>query len=257
MVTYTGAWPKTLSGKTAVITGGNSGIGLATAKLFVQQGAKVVIIGRDSKTLAAASQELGDKVVAIRADVSSIEQIVAAAKEVEHKLGKVDILFANAGIAEFRPMDQVDEASFDRTFDINVKGVFYTTQKFAPLLRDNGAVLFTTSVVNQKGWPGTSVYSASKAAVRSFARTLAAELQLRKIRVNAISPGPIDTPIYGRLGMPQEAVKELADGILKQTPMHRFGSADEVARVALFLASDQSSYLTGTEISVDGGLGQL
>ena len=247
----------TLSGKTAVITGGNSGIGLATARLFIREGAKVVIIGRDSKTLDAARQELGDKVIAIKADVSSLEQLGAVAKEVEAKLGKIDILFANAGIAEFTPMDQVDETFFDKTFDINVKGVFFTTQKFAPLMRDNGAVLFTTSVVNKKGWPGTSVYSASKAAVRSLARTMAAELQPRKIRVNAISPGPIETPIYGRMGMSPEAVKQLADGVLLQTPMHRFGSADEVAKVALFLASDQSSYLTGTEISVDGGLGQV
>lgn len=247
----------TLSGKTAVITGGNSGIGLATARLFVREGAKVAIIGRDSKTLDAARQELGHNVIAIKADVSSIDEVEAAAKEVEAKLGKIDILFANAGIAEFTPMDQVNEAFFDKTFDINVKGVFFTTQKFAPLMRDNGAVLFTTSVVNKKGWPGTSVYSASKAAVRSLARTMAAELLTRKIRVNAISPGPIDTPIYGRLGMPQEAVKELADNVLQQTPMHRFGSADEVAKLALFLASDQSSYMTGNEISVDGGLGQL
>lgn len=247
----------TLSGKTAVITGGNSGIGLATARLFIREGAKVAIIGRDSKTLDAARQELGGNVIAIKADVSSIDQVEAAAKEVEAKLGKVDILFANAGIAEFTPMDQVNEVFFDKTFDINVKGVFFTTQKFTPLMRDNGAVLFTTSVVNKKGWPGTSVYSASKAAVRSLARTMAAELLPRKIRVNAISPGPIDTPIYGRLGMPPEAVKELADNVLQQTPMHRFGSADEVAKVVLFLASDQSSYLTGTEISVDGGLGQL
>ena len=247
----------TLSGKTAVITGGNSGIGLATARLFVREGAKVAIIGRDSKTLDAARQELGNNVIAIKADVSSIDEVEAAAKEVEAKLGKIDILFANAGIAEFTPMDQVNEAFFDKTFDINVKGVFFTTQKFAPLMRDNGAVLFTTSVVNKKGWPGTSVYSASKAAVRSLARTLAAELQPRRIRVNAISPGPIETPIYGRMGMSPEAVKQLADGVLLQTPMHRFGSADEVAKVALFLASDQSSYLTGTEISVDGGLGQV
>jgi len=247
----------TLSGKTAVITGGNSGIGLATARLFVQQGAKVAIIGRDDKTLAAARQELGDKVITIKVDVSSPDQVGAAAKEVEAKLGRVDILFANAGIAEFTPMDQVNEAFFDKTFDINVKGVFFTTQKFAPLMRDHGSVLFTTSVVNNKGWPGTSVYSASKAAVRSLARTMAAELQPRKIRVNAISPGPIDTPIYGRMGMPQEAVKELADNVLQQTPMHRFGSADEVAKLALFLASDQSSYMTGNEIGVDGGLGQL
>lgn len=246
-----------LSGKTAVITGGNSGIGLATARLFVREGAKVAVIGRDDKTLEAAQRELGDNVITIKADVSSIDQVEAAAREVEARLGKVDILFANAGIAEFTPMDQVDEAFFDKTFGINVKGLYFTTQKFAPRMRDSGAVLFTTSIVNKKGWPGTSVYSASKAAVRSLARTMAAELQPRKIRVNAISPGPIDTPIYGRLGMPQEAVKELADGILKQTPMHRFGSADEVAKVALFLASDQSSYLTGSEISVDGGLGQL
>lgn len=247
----------TLSGKTAVITGGNSGIGLATARLFVQQGAKVAIIGRDDKTLDAARQELGDKVITIKVDVSSPDQVGAAAKEVEAKLGRVDILFANAGIAEFTPMEQVNEAFFDKTFDINVKGVFFTTQKFAPLMRDNGSVLFTTSVVNNKGWPGTSVYSASKAAVRSLARTMAAELQPRKIRVNAISPGPIDTPIYGRMGMPQEAVKELADNVLQQTPMHRFGTADEVAKLALFLASDQSSYMTGNEIGVDGGLGQL
>lgn len=246
-----------LSGKTAVITGGNSGIGLATAKLFVQEDARVVILGRDDKTLAAAKQELGDKAMTLKTDVASLDQIDAAVRETGARFGKIDILFANAGIAEFAPMEQIDENFFDKTFDINVKGVYFTTQKFAPLLRDNGAVLFTTSVVNQKGWAGTSVYSASKAAVRSLARTLAAELQPRKIRVNAISPGPIETPIYGRLGMPQEAVQQLADSILQQTPMHRFGSADEVARVALFLASDDSSYLTGSEISVDGGLGQL
>lgn len=246
-----------LSGKTAVITGGNSGIGLATAKLFVQEDARVVILGRDDKTLAAAKQELGDKAMTLKTDVASLDQIDAAVRETGARFGQIDILFANAGIAEFAPMEQIDENFFDKTFDINVKGVYFTTQKFAPLLRDNGAVLFTTSVVNQKGWAGTSVYSASKAAVRSLARTLAAELQPRKIRVNAISPGPIETPIYGRLGMPQEAVQQLADSILQQTPMHRFGSADEVARVALFLASDDSSYLTGSEISVDGGLGQL
>lgn len=247
----------TLSGKTAVITGGNSGIGLATAKLFVQQGAKVAIIGRDSKTLDAVRQELGDNVITIKVDVSSPDQVGAAAKEVEARLGQVDILFANAGIAEFTPIDQVNEAFFDKTFDINVKGVFFTTQKFLPLMRDSGAVLFTTSVANKKGFAGTSVYAASKAAVRSLARTMATELLPRKIRVNAISPGPIDTPIYGRLGMPPEAVKEMSDGFRQLTPMHRFGSADEVAKLALFLASDQSSYMTGNEISVDGGLGQL
>lgn len=246
-----------LEGKTAVITGGNSGIGLATAKLFVRQGAQVAILGRDGKTLEAAARELGPKAIAFKTDVGSLEQLDAAAKEVGSKLGKVDILFANAGIAEFRPMDQIDGAFFDKTFDINVKGVYFTVQKFVPLMRDHGAILLTTSVANQKGWSGTSVYAASKAAVRSFARTLATELLPRNIRVNAISPGPIETPIYGRLGMSPEAVRQMADGILLQTPMHRFGAADEVAKVALFLASDQSSYLTGAEINVDGGLGQV
>lgn len=246
-----------LSGKTAVITGGNSGIGLATAKLFLREGAQVAILGRDGKTLESAAQELGNKALVLKADVSSLEQIDAAVKEVSNKLGKVDILFANAGIAEFRPMEQVDADFFDTTFNINVKGLFFTVQKFLPLLRDHGAVLFTTSVVNQKGWPGTSVYSASKAAVRSLARTLAAELVPRHIRVNAISPGPIETPIFGRMGLPPEALQQMAEGILQQSPMHRFGTADEVAKVALFLVSDQSSYLTGGEICVDGGLGQL
>ncbi len=246
-----------LSGKRAVITGGNSGIGLATAKLFIKEGAQVAILGRDEKTLAAAAIELGGQVVTIKTDVGSIEQIDAAAKIIANKFGKIDILFANAGIAEFAPMAQIDERFFDKTFDINVKGLYFTTQKFEPLLRDNGTVLFTSSVVNQKGWPGASVYAASKAAVRSLARSFASELLPRKIRVNTISPGPIETPIFGRLGMPPEAIKEMADSILQQNPMHRFGTADEVAQVALFLASDDSSYITGAEISVDGGQGQL
>lgn len=246
-----------LEGKTAVITGGNSGIGLATAKLFIQQGAQVVILGRDGKTLESAARELGPKAIAFKADVESLDQLDVAAKEVGNKLGKVDILFVNAGIAEFRPMDQVDGAFFDKTFDINVKGAFFTVQKFAPLLRDHGAVMFTTSIVQQKGWPGTSVYAASKAAVRSLTRTLAAELASRHIRVNAIAPGPIETPIFGRMGMPPEAVQQMVEGILQQSPMHRFGAANEVANVALFLASNQSSYLTGGEVCVDGGIGQL
>ena len=246
-----------LKGKTAVITGGNSGIGLATAKLFIQEGAQVVIIGRDGKTLDSAVTTLGGKATAIKADVASLTQIDSAAKDVAAKFGKIDILFVNAGIAEFAPFDQASEEFFDKTFDINVKGAFFTVQKFVPLLNDGATVLFTTSVVNQKGWPNTSVYSASKAAVRSLTRTLAAELQPRQIRVNAISPGPIETPIYGRMGMSPEAVQQMAQGVLAQTPMHRFGSADEVARVAMFLASTESSYITGNEIAVDGGLGQV
>lgn len=245
-----------LTGKTAVITGGNSGIGLATAKLFIQEGAQVVILGRDRKTLDAAVKELGGKTLALKTDVSSIDQINAAAKEVGAKFGKVDILFANAAASEFKPMDQVDEAFFNKIFATNVKGVYFTVQRFTSLLRDAAAVLLTTAASNQKGWPGTSVYAASKAAVRSLARTLAAELLPRDIRVNAICPGPIETPAFDRLGMPPEAVQQMVADLTKQIPMHRLGSADEVAKVALFLASDLSSYITGSEISVDGGFGQ-
>ena len=248
-----------LTGKTAVITGGNSGIGLATAKLFIQEGAQVVILGRDAKTLDAAAKELGGKTLAFKTDVSSIDQINAAAKEVGAKFGKIDILFANAAASVFKPMDQVDEAFFEKIFATNVKGVYFTVQRFAPLLRDGGAVLLTTAASNQKGWPGTSVYAASKAAVRSLARTLAAELQPRNIRVNAICPGPIETPAFDplRLGMTPEAVQQMIVDLTKQIPMHRLGSADEVAKVALFLASDLSSFTTGSEIAVDGGFGQL
>ena len=246
-----------LQNKIAVVTGGNSGIGLATAKLFVQEGAQVVILGRDRKTLDAAAKELGGNTLALNTDVASLDQINAAVKEVGAKFGKVDILFANAAASEFKPMDQVDEAFFEKIFATNVKGVYFTVQRFAPLLRDGGAVLLTTAMSNQKGWPGTSVYAASKAAVRSLARTLAAELQPRHIRVNAICPGPIETPAWSRLGMPPEAVQQMAADLIKQIPMHRIGSADEVAKVALFLASDMSSFITGGEIAVDGGFGQL
>ncbi len=246
-----------LKDKIAVITGGNSGIGLATAKLFIAEGAQVVILGRDEKTLAAAGKELGGKAVTLKTDVASVKQIETAVADVERRFGKIDILFANAGIAEFAPLEQVDEKFFDKTFNINVKGLYFTTQKFAPLLRDSGAVVFTSSIVNQKGWPGTSVYAASKAAVRSLARTLASELIARRIRVNVLSPGPIETPIFGRLGMPEAEAKAMAEGIVQQNPMRRFGSADEMAKVALFLVSDDSSYMTGAEIGADGGAGQL
>lgn len=247
----------TLSGKTAVITGGNSGIGLATAQRFVDEGARVAILGRNRETLQTAKDQLGDDVLALAVDVADLAAIDAAVANIGDTLGKVDILFANAGIAKFAPMQAIDETLFDQTFDVNVKGVFFTVQRFAELMNDGGSVILNTSVSHHKGWPATSVYAASKAAVRSLARTLAAELTPRGIRVNAISPGPIDTPIYARLGMPEEAVTEMAESIRQQTPMQRFGSPEEIASVVHFLSTDASSYMTGVELGVDGGLGQL
>jgi NAD(P)-dependent dehydrogenase (short-subunit alcohol dehydrogenase family) len=243
--------------KVAVITGGNSGIGLATAKELCRRGAKIVISGRDEKSLGEAAASIGGDTLAVRADVSRLDDLDALFARVRQRFGSFDVLFANAGVAKFVPVEQTTEALFDENLDINFKGVFFTVQKALPLLKDGGAVIFNTSVVDQKGWPGTSAYSASKAALRSFTRTLAAELVGRKIRVNAVAPGPISTPIYGRLGMPADAVQQMADGILAQVPMKRFGEPEEIARAVAFLASDEASYITGVELNIDGGLGQL
>ena len=247
----------TLAGKVAVITGGSSGIGLATAKLFIQSGAKVAITGRNQEALDAAVRKLAGSVLAIRSDVSKLNELDVLFRIVEEKLGRIDVLFANAGVAKFAPAAAVDEQVYDELFDINVKGVFFTIQKAIPLLNDNASIILNTSVVNQAGLPNTSVYAATKAAVRSFARGIAAELAGRGIRVNVVSPGPISTPIYGKLGLPKEAVEEFATNILSQVPLKRFGQPDEVAQTALFLASSASSYVTGVELSVDGGLGQV
>jgi NAD(P)-dependent dehydrogenase (short-subunit alcohol dehydrogenase family) len=246
-----------LTNKVAVITGGNSGIGLATATELSRRGAKIVISGRDEKSLAAAAVAIGHDTLAVRADVSRPADLDHLFAQVRDRFGSFDVLFANAGVAKFAPVEQTSEALFDENLDINFKGAFFTVQKALPLLKDGGAVIFNTSVVDRKGLPGTSVYSASKAALRSFTRTLAAELVGRKIRVNAIAPGPIATPIYGRLGIPAEAVQQLADGILAQVPMKRFGEPDEIARAVAFLASDEASYITGVELNIDGGMGQL
>jgi NAD(P)-dependent dehydrogenase (short-subunit alcohol dehydrogenase family) len=243
--------------KVAVITGGNSGIGLATAKELSRRGAKIVISGRDEKSLVEAAAAIGPGTLAVRADVSRLADLDKLFTRTKERWGSFDVLFANAGVAKFAPVEETTEALFDENIDINFKGAFFTVQKALPLLKDGGAVIFNTSVVDRKGLPGTSVYSASKAALRSFTRTLAAELIGRKIRVNAVSPGPISTPIYGRLGMPAEAVQQMADGILAQVPMKRFGEPEEIARAVAFLASDEASYITGVELNIDGGMGQL
>jgi NAD(P)-dependent dehydrogenase (short-subunit alcohol dehydrogenase family) len=245
-----------LTGKTAVITGGNSGIGLSTALAVAEAGGRVVITGRDKATLEAAQARLGDRGLAIAADTADLEALDRVKARVADVFGRVDLLFVNAGIAPFRPFDQVDEAHYDQLFAINTKGAFFATQKLVPLLQHGSSVVFNTSVVGVKGIPTTSVYSATKAALRSFTRTLAAELLPRGIRVNAVSPGPITTPIMDRMGF-DEATKAGFQAQLREgNPMKRFGTSEEVAQAVLFLAF-QATYTTGTELAVDGGLTQL
>jgi NAD(P)-dependent dehydrogenase (short-subunit alcohol dehydrogenase family) len=246
-----------LNGKVALITGGTTGIGLATAKLFLKEGAQVAVTGRSAGTLADAQQELGAGALVVRSDASSLADTDKLIEQVRAKFGKIDILFANAGVAKFAPLDQADEAAFDEMFGINVKGLYFTVQKALPLIPDGGSVLLNASVVSKKAFPGTSVYSASKAAVRSFGRTLAAELAPRRIRVNTISPGPVSTPIFGKLGLDAGATKQFEDTMAQSVALKRVGQAEEIASAALFLASDDSSYVVGTELLVDGGLGEF
>jgi NAD(P)-dependent dehydrogenase (short-subunit alcohol dehydrogenase family) len=248
---------KRFEGKVAVITGGNSGIGLATAQLFHKEGAKVAISGRDQKTLDEASAAIGAGTLTVRADVSKLPDIDNFYSQVAKKFGKFDALFANAGIAKFAPASATSEQLFDETFDINVKGLYFTLQKALPYLNDNAGIVLNSSVVNSKGNPATTVYSASKAAVRSLARTFAAELVDRGIRVNVVSPGPIHTPIFGRTGLPQADIDQFAEMLKGHNPMKRFGTPEEVGHAVLFLASSEASYITGVDLNVDGGVGQL
>jgi NAD(P)-dependent dehydrogenase (short-subunit alcohol dehydrogenase family) len=246
-----------LSGKVAVVTGGNSGIGLATAKLFRAEGAKVAIAGRDQKTLDSAAKEIGEGTLAVQADVANLQDIDKLYKAVKEKFGKIDVLFANAGIAKFAPIEQSSEEFFDQQFDVNVKGLYFTIQKALPLFNDGGSIILNSSVAGVKGTEMASVYGATKAAVRSFARTLTNELVGRGIRVNVVSPGPITTPIFGRTGLPQEAVDEFAKHIVSTVPMKRFGEAEEVGKAVVFLASSDSSYISGQELFVDGGIANV
>jgi NAD(P)-dependent dehydrogenase (short-subunit alcohol dehydrogenase family) len=248
---------KRLEGKVAVVTGGNSGIGLATAKRLQEEGAKVAISGRSRKTLDEAVKTLGNGVTAIQSDVASLSDIDKLFAEVSQKLGKIDVLFVNAGIAKFAPLADTSEKIFDEQFDINVKGAYFTIQKSLPFLNDGASIVLNTSVVDQKGTVGASAYAGTKAAMRSFTRTAAAELVGRGIRVNAVAPGPIETPILGKNGSPQEAIDEFAKHITERIPMKRFGQPEEVAAAVAFLASQDASYITGVEINVDGGFGQI
>jgi NAD(P)-dependent dehydrogenase (short-subunit alcohol dehydrogenase family) len=246
-----------LNGKVAVITGGNSGIGLATAKLFHAEGAKVVIAGRDQKTLDSAKKEIGGDTLAVKSDVAKLGDIDNLYKTVKEKFGKIDVLFANAGIAKFAPAEESSEQFFDEQFNVNVKGMYFTIQKALPLLNDGASIILNSSVAGVKGTQGATVYGATKAAVRSFARTLTTELIGRGIRVNVVSPGPITTPIFGRTGLPKEALDEFSEYIVATVPMKRFGEADEVGKTVVFLASSDSSFISGQEIFVDGGLANV
>jgi NAD(P)-dependent dehydrogenase (short-subunit alcohol dehydrogenase family) len=246
-----------LEGKVAVVTGGNSGIGLATAKRFQQEGAQVVISGRSKKTLDEAVRTIGNGVLSVQADVANLADLDKLYKEVEDKFGKIDVLFVNAGVAKFAPLTETSESTYDEQFDINIKGAYFTIQKAVPLLNDGASIILNTSVADSKGNVNTSAYSATKAALRSLARTAAAELVGRGIRVNAVAPGPIVTPIFGRTGLPQEVFDQFAKETIEKVPMKRFGQPEEVAATVAFLASDDASYITGVEINVDGGMGQI
>lgn len=246
-----------LEGKVAVVTGGNSGIGLATAKRFVAEGANVFITGRRQSELDSAVKEIGKNVTAIQGDVSNpadLDRLFAAVKQ---QKGHIDILFANAGIGELAPLGSITEAHFDKTFGVNVKGALFTVQKALPLLRDGASVVLNASIAGSKGLPGMTVYSATKAALRSFARTWATEFKGRNIRFNVVSPGPIDTPGVNSLAASPAELEQLKVGLVANVPLARWGTSDEIAKAVSFLGSDDSSFITGTELFVDGGMAQI
>ena len=246
-----------LDGKVAVVTGGNSGIGLASAKRLHAEGARVVITGRDPRTLDAAVSEIGAGTVALQSDVSQLDDIERLFSIVESKLGKIDVLFANAGIAKFAPYSASQATLFDELFATNVKGAYFTLQKAIPHLNDGASVILNTSVAASKGTENMGIYAATKAAVRSFARTAATELKERNIRVNAVAPGPIATPIFGRIGLTEEQIDGFKSGISARVPLGRIGRPEEIASAVAFLASDDASYITGVELNVDGGMANL
>jgi NAD(P)-dependent dehydrogenase (short-subunit alcohol dehydrogenase family) len=246
-----------LDGKTALVTGGSSGIGLATAKVFVDEGANVFITGRRAPELAAAVKEIGRNVTGIQGDVSDRADLDRLYAQIERSAGRLDILFANAGVAKYAPLGAITEELYDTIFNTNVKGLIFTVQKALSLMPDGGSIILNASIVGSKGLPANSVYSATKAAVRSFARTWTTDLKARRIRVNAVSPGSIDTPGLSDLMASSETGQQRLKTISSSVPLGRLGAPVEIAKAVLFLASDDSSYVTGTELFVDGGFAQV
>ena len=246
-----------LDGRIALITGANSGIGLATAKRFVNEGAFVFITGRRDSELATAVKEIGHDVTGIQGDVSNLGDLDRLFAQIKREKGKLDIVFANAGIAKYAPFGTITEEFYDSIFDINVKGLLFTVQKALPLLPDGASIILNASVVGSKGLSSNSVYSATKAAIRSFARTWTTDLKDRRIRVNAVSPGSIDTPGLSNLLASSDAGEQRKKMISTSVPLGRLGTPDEIAKAVVFLASDDSSYITGTELFVDGGFAQV
>jgi len=246
-----------LQGKVAVITGGSSGIGLATAQRFVDEGAYVFITGRRQSELDAAAKQIGKNVTGVQGDVSNIADLDRLYATVKQQKGRIDVLFANAGIIELAPLGSITESHFDKIFNINVKGLLFTVQKALPLFQDGGSIILTGSIGGSKGYEGSDVYGATKAAIRSFARSWTVDLKHRKIRVNAISPGPIETPMTSSMVQSEELGEQLKTNLVNAVPLGRMGSPDEVAKAVLFLASDDSSYVTGIELFVDGGMAQI
>jgi NAD(P)-dependent dehydrogenase (short-subunit alcohol dehydrogenase family) len=242
---------KKLQGKVAIITGGTTGIGLATAKLFVKEGAYVFITGRRQKELNEAVEAIGSNVTGVQGDIAKFTDLDRLYEVVRTTKGRIDVVFANAGVAEFAPLGKITEEHFDKLFDINVKGTLFTVQKALPLMKDGGSIILNGSVASVKGTAAFGVYGATKAALRSFVRTWTSDLKDRHIRSNVISPGPTDTPVID--GQPADAIARIASTI----PMGRMGEPDEIAKAALFLASDDSSFVTGIELFVDGGRGQV
>ena len=248
---------KNLEGKVAVITGGNSGIGLATARRFVAEGAHVFITGRRQAELDEAVRQVGKHVTGVQGDVSHLADLDRLFATVKQQQGRLDVLFANAGVVELAPLGGISEEHFDKVFHINVKGMLFTVQKALPLFTDGGSIILNASIVASKGLEAISVYSATKAAVRSFARCWTTDLRHRKIRVNTISPGPIETRIYHKVGLTRAQADEAKAGLVAAVPLGRMGTPEEVANAAVFLASDDSSYITGVELFVDGGMAQV